>query len=157
MSPVMVAVRLRATAWAPSRLHGALRVQPLVAVAIGAAYSVVCTLADAAGARATRPPAPNAAAAATARTDISVVFRAWLIGGCLSDYPATDVVRYELRPSRRVGVGPDAVRLPRGKQPSTSYRIHDPAPRSDLCQEWVADSLHRDGDGDPGILRRGVG
>src|SRR5258708_1054210 len=84
MSRVMVAVRPRTTALAPSRLHGALRVQPLVAVAIGDAYSVICTLADAAGARATRPPAPNAAAVAAARTDISFVFRAWLIGGGLS-------------------------------------------------------------------------
>src|SRR3982074_1921954 len=102
MSPVMVAVRPRTAAWAPSRLRGALRGQPLVAVAVGDAYSVICTLADAAGARATRPPAPNAAAIAPARTDISFVFRAWLIGGCLSGFAATDVVRYELRRSRRV-------------------------------------------------------
>src|SRR5258708_20661487 len=81
MSPVMVAVRPRTTAWAPSRLHGALRVQPLVAVAVADAYSVIFALADAAGARATRPPAPHAAAITAARTDISFVFRAWLIGG----------------------------------------------------------------------------
>src|SRR5258708_29036282 len=102
MSRVMVAVRPRTTALAPSRLHGALRVQPLVAVAIGDAYSVIFALADAAGARATRPPAPNAAAITAARTDISFVFRAWLIGGCLSGFAVTDVVRYERRRSRRV-------------------------------------------------------
>src|SRR5258708_2388937 len=102
MSPVMVAVRPRTTAWAPSRLHGALRVQPLVAVAAGDAYSVIVALADATGARATRPPAPHAAAITAARTDISFVFRAWLISGCLSGFAATDVMRYERRRSRRV-------------------------------------------------------
>jgi hypothetical protein len=80
-------------------------VQPLVALAVADAYSVICTLADAADARATRPPAPNAAAVAAARTDISFVFRAWLIDGCLSGFAATGVVRYELRPNRRVRVG----------------------------------------------------
>ncbi len=35
MSPVMLAVMLRTTPCTPSRLHGALRVQPLVAVAVG--------------------------------------------------------------------------------------------------------------------------
>src|SRR4051812_15470264 len=115
MSPVMVAVRPRTTAWAPSRLHGALRVQPLVAVASGDAYSVICTLADAAGASATRPPAPNVAAVAAARTDISFVFREWLIGRCLSGFAETDVVRYELRPSRRFRPGlADAIRPPAG-------------------------------------------
>src|ERR1700716_74724 len=125
MSPVMVAVRPRTAAWAPSRLHGALRVQPLVAVAIGDAYSVICTLADAAGARATRPPAPNAAPVAAAKTDISFVLQAKLIGGCLSGFAATNVVRYALRPSPRVRVGlPDAVRPPRGKV--TTNFLYDP-------------------------------
>jgi hypothetical protein len=112
----MLGVKPRTTFWAPSRLHGALRVQPLVALAVADAYSVIWVLADAAGARATRLPAPNAAAVAVARTDISLVLRAWVI----------DEVPLGFRGDRRCGatssdpvavsgVGlPDAVRRPGG-------------------------------------------
>jgi hypothetical protein len=68
-------------------------VQPLVALAVADAYSVICVLADAAGASTTRLPVPNAAAVAAARTDTSLVFWAGLIDGCLSRFAAAGVMR----------------------------------------------------------------
>src|SRR5882724_12025987 len=93
MSPVMLCVRPRTTAWAPSRLHGAVSVQPWVAVAVGAAYSVICVLADAAGAKATRLARPTAAAVRAARTGFGLGIRAGVIDGAPLGFAAVGAVR----------------------------------------------------------------